>query len=123
MPHVDLAVLLHVPVAFAFVAGLLGRDIMIAQARRSRDLGSITELLAVANRFDAIVKVTSVAVLVFGLLATVLGDLSLSGNAWLVTSLVLYVALGLLVPIVFLPRGRVFDAGTRRRARARRSDR
>ena len=106
----DLAVLLHVLVAFAFVAGLVGRDITMAQARRSRDLGSITELLAVANRFDAIVKVTSIAVLAFGLLATVLGDLSLSDNGWLVASLVLYVAIGLLVPIVFLPRGRVFDA-------------
>lgn len=106
----DWAVLLHVLVAFAFVVGLVGRDITIAHARRSRDLASIIELLALATRFDTLVKVGSIAVLVLGLLATVLGDLSLSDNAWLVASLVLYVALGLLVPIVFLPRGRAFDA-------------
>jgi uncharacterized membrane protein len=53
----------------------------------------------------------SIAVLVFGLLAMVAGDLSVgSDNGWLAASLALYVALGLLVPIVFLPRGRVFDA-------------
>ena len=106
----DWLVLLHVLVAFAFVAGLVGRDITIAQARRSHDLTSINELLAVANRFDTIVKIGSIAVLVFGLLAMVAGDLSVSDNGWLVASLALYVALGLLVPIVFLPRGRVFDA-------------
>ena len=110
MRRMDWVVLLHVLVAFAFVAGLVGRDITIAQARRSGELASINELLAVANRFDTIVKVGSIAVLVFGLIAMVVGDLSLSDNGWLVASLALYVALGLLVPIVFLPRGRAFDA-------------
>ena len=110
MRRMDWVVLLHVLVAFAFVAGLVGRDITIAQARRSRELASITELLAVANRFDSIVKAGSVAVLALGIIAMIVGDLSPSDNGWLVASLALYVALGLLVPIVFLPRGRVFDA-------------
>jgi uncharacterized membrane protein len=106
----DWVVFLHVLVAFAFVAGLIGRDITIAQARRSRELASITELLSVANRFDSVVKVGSVAVLALGIIAMIVGDLSPSDNGWLVASLALYVALGLLVPIVFLPRGRLFDA-------------
>ena len=110
MPDMDWAVLLHVLTAFAFVAGLVGRDITIAQARRSRDLVSITALLAVADRFDSIVKIGSVAVLALGIIAMVVGDLSPSDNGWLIASLVLYVALGLLVPIVFVPRGRAFDA-------------
>jgi uncharacterized membrane protein len=104
------AVLVHVLVAFAFVAGLVGRNVTIAHARRSRDLASITQLLAVANRFDTIVKLGSIAVLVFGLVAMVVEDLPLSANGWLVASIALYVALGLLVPIVFIPRGRAFDA-------------
>jgi uncharacterized membrane protein len=110
MRRMDWVVLLHVLAAFAFVAGLVGRDITIAQARRSRELASITELLAVANRFDTIVKAGSVAVLALGIIAMIVGDLSPSDNGWLVASLALYVALGLLVPIVFLPRGRLFDA-------------
>jgi len=118
MSRMDWLVLVHVLAAFAFVAGLVGRDITIAQARRSGDLASITELLAVASRFDTVVKGGSIAVLVFGLIAMVVGDISLSDNGWLVASLALYVALGLLVPIVFLPRGRAFDealADARRR--------
>jgi uncharacterized membrane protein len=109
MPLVDWVVLLHVLVAFAFVAGLVGRDITIAQARRSGDIASVSSLLEVADRFDTIVKIGSIAVLVFGLVAMFMGDLTLSDNGWLVASLALYVALGLLVPIVFVPRGRVFE--------------
>ena len=105
----DWIVLLHVLVAFAFVAGLVGRDITIAQARRSSDLASISTLLAVANRFDTIVKVGSMAVLVLGVIAMVVGDVSLADNGWLIASLALFVAIGLLVPTVFLPRGRVFE--------------
>lgn len=105
----DGIVLLHVLVAFAFVAGLVGRDITIFHARRSSDLASITTLLAVANRFDTIVKVGSMAVLVFGVIAMVVGNVSLADNGWLIASLALFVAIGLLVPTVFLPRGRVFE--------------
>jgi len=115
---VDWAVLLHVLTAFAFVAGLVGRDVAIAQARRSNDLASITTLLVVANRFDSIVKVGSITVLVFGVVAMVVGDLSLADNGWLVASIALFAAVGLLVPTVFLPRGKVFEralADARRR--------
>ena len=105
----DWIVLVHVLTAFAFVAGLIGRDVTIAQARRSSDLASVTDLLEVANRFDTIVKIGSVAVLVFGIVAMVVGDLTLADNGWLIASIALYLALGLLVPIVFLPRGRIFD--------------
>lgn len=106
---VDWVVLLHVLTAFAFVAGLVGRDVAIAQARRSNELASITTLLAIANRFDTIVKIGSIAVLVLGVIAMVVGDLSLADNGWLIASLALFVAIGLLVPTVFLPRGRVFE--------------
>jgi hypothetical protein len=105
----DGVVLLHVLTAFAFVAGLVGRDLTIAQARRSSEIDSVTTLLAVADRFDTIVKVGSVAVLVFGLVPMVVGDLSLTDNGWLVAAQVLFVLMGLLVPTVFLPRGRVFE--------------
>ena len=104
------AVLTHVLVAFGFVAGMVGRNVTIAQARRSRDITAVTELMAAASRFDLLVKVGSLGVLVLGLLAMFIGELSLSEHGWLVVSLVLYVTLGALVPLVFVPRGKVFDA-------------
>ena len=104
------AVLTHVLVAFGFVAGMVGRNVTIAQARRSTDITAVTELMAAASRFDMLVKVGSLGVLVLGLLAMFIGELSLSEHGWLVVSLVLYVTLGALVPLVFVPRGKVFDA-------------
>ena len=104
------AVLAHVLVAFGFVAGMVGRNVIISQARRSTDITAVTELMAAASRFDMLVKVGSLGVLVLGLLAMFIGELSLSEHGWLVVSLVLYVTLAALVPLVFMPRGKVFDA-------------
>ena len=70
-------VLAHVLVAFGFVAGMVGRNVIISQARRSTDITTVTELMAAASRFDMLVKVGS---------------------------------LGVLVPLVFIPRGKEFDA-------------
>jgi uncharacterized membrane protein len=53
----------------------------------------------------------SIAVTVLGLLAAwALGQpLAGSDNWWLLTSLLLFVAVGVLVPVVFLPHGKVFE--------------
>jgi uncharacterized membrane protein len=50
-------------------------------------------------------------VLVAGLLAAWVGDVPFtgSGNWWLLTSIVLFVSTGVLVPTVFLPRGKMFQ--------------
>ncbi len=105
-------VFLHVAIAFWFVAGLLGRDITIAKARSSDDLDVIGELMELAGRFERFMVVPgSMAVLVAGLLAAWAQGRPLagSGNWWLLTSLILYVGTFALVPLVFLPRGKVFE--------------
>jgi hypothetical protein len=105
-------VFLHVAIAFWFVAGLLGRDITIAKARSSEDLDVIGELMELAGRFERFMVVPgSIAVLVAGLLAAWAQGRPLagSGNWCLLTSLVLYVGTFALVPLVFLPRGKVFE--------------
>jgi hypothetical protein len=65
-------VLLHVAVAFWFVAGLLGRNLILARARSSRRIGSVDELVELAGRFDRLMVIPgSLAVLLLGLLAFV----------------------------------------------------
>jgi uncharacterized membrane protein len=105
-------VLLHVAVAFWFVAGLLGRNLTLARARSSRQVASVGELVELAGRFERLMVIPgSLAVLVLGLLAAWARGRALagSGNGWLLGSLLLYVLLLAMVPLVFVPRRRVFD--------------
>ena len=105
-------VLLHVLCGFWFVAGLVGRDVTLGKARRIRDIGVIVELAELAGRFDRLMVVPgSIAVFVLGLItAWIQGrPFTGSGNWWLLTSLLLYLSLMPLIPLVFLPRGRIFE--------------
>jgi uncharacterized membrane protein len=101
-------VLLHVAVAFWFVAGLVGRNLTLARARASDQLGSAAALVELAGRFERLMVIPgSFAVLVLGLLAAWATDRPFTGpgNGWLLASLLLYVPLFAMVPLVFLPRG------------------
>jgi hypothetical protein len=108
----ELVVLLHIAASFWLVAGLLGRGITIARARSAGDIGLMSHLMDLAGRFERLMVIPgSAAVVLLGLLAAWVGDVPFTGegNWWLLTSLLLFVAIGLLVPTVFLPRGRVFE--------------
>jgi hypothetical protein len=105
-------VLLHVAVAFWFVAGLLGRNVTMARARSTDDLSTLEELVDLSGRFERLMVIPgSFGVLVLGLLAAWAEGQPLAGTDdwWLLTSLILFVGLGVLVPTVFLPRGKVFE--------------
>ena len=105
--------LLHVLAAFWFVAGLIGRGVTIAQVRRESDLGRLGSLMTVAVRIERWMVIPgSAVVLLLGIATMIAQDRSLlgDGDRWLLVSLILYLALAALVPTVFLPRGRRFEA-------------
>ena len=100
-------VLLHVAVAFWFVAGLLDRNITMAKARTATDIGTLQELVDLGGRFERLKVIPgSFAGLLAGLLAAWAQGQPLAGadQWWLLTSLMLFVAVGVLVPTVFLPQ-------------------
>jgi Predicted integral membrane protein (DUF2269) len=105
-------VLLHVATAFWFVAGLLGRNVTMARARTASDLRTLDELVTLGGRFERMMVIPgSIALVVLGLLAAwALGQpLAGSNDRRVLTSLPLFVAIGVLVPTVFLPHGKVFE--------------
>jgi len=108
----SVVVFLHVVAAVAFIAGLIGRGIVLARARRATEIGQIDTLVAVAGPFERIVIVGSIAVLVLGLLAMWARHVPFfeDGFWWLPVSLLLFLSILPLVPLVFLPRGKVFEA-------------
>jgi hypothetical protein len=120
MTATDVVVLVHALVAVLFMAGLIGRWIVLGAAERATELSAMKALTAAAGPFERIVIVGSMPVLLFGVVAafmkgrSILGPLSGGSIDWLFVSLLLYLSLIPLVPLVFLPRGRVFEAALAR---------
>jgi uncharacterized membrane protein len=98
------------------MAGLVGRWVTLAHAAHVTDIGALRQVLQVSARFERIVIIGSLAVLVLGVATAIaqgrpfLGPLQGAPVDWLFASLIVYLSAIPLVPLVFLPRGRVFDA-------------
>jgi hypothetical protein len=116
MTGTDVIVVVHALIGILFVAGLIGRWMVLGAAERATDLPAMKTLAAAAGPFERIVILGSMLVLVFGLAAaylegrSVLGPLTGGSVDWLFVALLLYLSILPLVPLVFLPRGRAFEA-------------
>ena len=113
MSLADLLQLLHVASAFAFVAGVIGRDIILSRARRAGDVGRIRDLVGMAGPFEQFLVIPgSFLVPLFGILTWWAQGLPLWGEdtRWVTVSLLAFLTAIPPVPLVFLPRGRVFEA-------------
>jgi hypothetical protein len=112
MSLAELLQFLHVASAFAFVTGVIGRDVVLARARRADHVGKVEELVAAAGPFERYLVVPgSFLVLVFGILTWWAQELPLwgDGTRWVTVSLLAFLTAVPLVPLIFLPRGKVFD--------------
>ncbi len=111
--------LVHALVGVAFVAGLVGRWIVLAAAERATTLPEIRVLTIVAAPFERLVQVGSLLVFVLGLLTALvehrplLGPLQGAPFDWLFVALVLYLSILPLIPLVFIPRARVLGLALR----------
>lgn len=106
-------VFLHVAIAFWFVGGLIGRTLTLARARSSEDIDAVSLLTDLAGRFENLMVIPgSIAVFVAGLLAAWAEGIPLwgPGSGWLALALILFLSTLPLVPLIFLPRGKVFGA-------------
>jgi len=108
--------LLHVLTAFWLVSGLVGRGLTLAQAERATDIPRMRSLVTLGGQFERFMVIpASLAVLLFGLLTAwvqgvpLLGFLQGARSNWLLLSLLLYLSTILLVPFIFIPRGKVFE--------------
>jgi hypothetical protein len=111
-----LVVLAHALVAIVFVAGLIGRWFTLAAAARATDLASVRALSRASEPFERMVTLGSIILLALGIAAAIavgrpfLGPLQGGSVDWLFVSVVLYVSIVPLVPLVFLPKGKLFGA-------------
>ena len=103
---------LHVLSAFWFVTGLLARNIALGRAARSRDIAATNELLGLSGIFEKRMVIPgSQAVLLFGVVLVFVGGYRFSGPGynWILVSLILFATVIVLIPTVFIPRGKRFE--------------
>jgi Predicted integral membrane protein (DUF2269) len=112
--------LVHVFAAFWFIGGILGRTVALRQAARTTNVKTVEPLVNLAGIFEkSMVIPGSLLVLIAGIVTAVLGGWSLFGflegqrTNWLLLSLALFLSNIPLIPFVYTPRGRIFDAALR----------
>jgi hypothetical protein len=111
-----LLVAVHALTGAVFLGALIGRWIVLGLAERAETVPSMQVLTRAARPFERLVIWTSALVLLLGIGAALaqgrpfLGPLQGAKVDWLFVSLVLFLSVLPLVRLVFLPRGRVFDA-------------
>jgi hypothetical protein len=108
----DLAKLVHVLVAFGFITGLLGRWILLGNAARAEGVETAYRLSQAAAPFEKLVIHGGNLVLPAGLLTAWAQGYPWLGltTGWMLASVVILLSVLPLVPLVFLPRGKVFEA-------------
>jgi hypothetical protein len=102
----------HVVLAFGMVTGLVGRWILLTRGARTNDVERAHLLSEAASPFERIVQVVSPIVVLFGLLTAWAQDYPGLGltTGWMLLTVLLIIPILLLIPTVFIPRGRVFEA-------------
>ena len=111
---------LHALSGALLLGGLVARWVSLGAASRARDVHDVRTLLDVSSRFERLVIAMFFLVLILGVSTAVvqgrpfLGPLQGHHADWLFVSFVLYILTIPLVPLVFVPRAKVFDAALER---------
>jgi hypothetical protein len=102
----------HVAFAFALVSGLVGRWILLTRAARSNSVEEAHLLSQAAGPFEWAVRVSSPILIGLGLATAWAQGYPWLGltTGWMLLSVILIIPMIVLVPTVFVPRGRVFEA-------------
>jgi hypothetical protein len=112
----ELLKLTHAIFGVWFLAALFGRWVTLAVAARATDVRAIPPMLTVSSRFEQMVRTVPLAVLALGIATAIsqgrpfLGPLQGAPVDWLFASLLIFLSPLPLVPLVFLPRGRIFES-------------
>ena len=108
---------LHILSAIMYVGGIFSRQLVRQYAKKTDDLRSFTSLINAAGRIEGIMVVAGAqALIVLGVILALIADIPIFGSLqgasqnWLLVSNILLLAGLVLVPTVFVPRGKKFES-------------
>ena len=108
---------LHITSAIWFLGGILARQIVRAHAKRTDDVQRFAAMSEAAGRIESTMVIPgNLAVIVFGVIVSLLigapifGFLQGAERNWLLVSNIILLLGFLNVPLIFLPRGKLFRA-------------
>ena len=108
---------LHIASAIWFLGGILARQIVRAHAKRTDDVQRFAAMSEAAGRIESTMVIPgNLAVIVFGVIVSLLigapifGFLQGAERNWLLVSNIILLLGFLNVPLIFLPRGKLFRA-------------
>jgi hypothetical protein len=104
--------LAHIGLAMAMVAGLLGRWILLTNGARADDVERAHLLAEAASPFELIVQRASPLVVLVGLATAWAQGYDWLGltTGWMLLTVLLIIPILAMIPTIFIPRGRVFEA-------------
>jgi len=104
--------LVHIAIAFALVSGLVGRWILLTRAARTEDVEAAYGLSKAAGPFERMVQIAGSAILWAGLITAWAQGYEWLGltTGWMLVSTIIILTTLPFIPLVFIPRGRVFEA-------------
>jgi len=107
---------LHILSAIVFIGGIVARQLVRAHAEQADDVQLFADLSQAAGKIETRMVIPgNLAVIVFGVIlalvtgAPLFGFLQGASRNWLLVSNLLLVLGFLTVPLVFVPRGKLFD--------------
>lgn len=102
----------HVLAAFALIGGLMGRWILLTRAARATDPETAHLLSDTAGPFERMVQSSGTAIFLLGLVTAWAQGYPWLGltTPWMLLSVLLIVPIFALIPLVFIPRGKAFEA-------------
>ena len=116
MSLLSLVRFLHILSAMWFIGGILARQIVRLYARRTDDVQHFAAMSLAAGRIERTMVIPgNFAVILFGVIyglvigAPILGFLQGAARNWLLVSNILLIIGFFNVPLIFLPRGKLFD--------------
>ncbi|HEU0296991.1 MAG TPA: DUF2269 family protein [Anaerolineales bacterium] len=107
---------LHILSSIVFIGGIFARQAVRSRGKKATSIRELEAYFSAAGQIEKLMVIPgNMAVIVFGVIlaimmkAPIFGFLQGASQNWLLVTNLMLVAGGLMVPLVFLPRGKIFD--------------